>query len=914
MASLRRRPGDGHAKSKKGKAKSRKTKADRQGDDGLPESLWRVIESHRPSYLDNLPNSLLDVYDEFKGCGMFGNDRWKGGVYSLMVFAINGHKPYPRRASDSDRSKLSSIVTLMTNVEQEAVSSRKDVRVLLQIVEQARLQRTSVKDPFAWKFVHEYVESKYEAVNLRRSAQPEKRRVTSKSPDCTRSPKRGNTRQEVEQMMSKPYIPLEFYPANAPFVEETAFLYEPPQDVKELSPLPPPPPPPAIPQNLSDRWAYDGVDNRILRANFVGLPTIPEQHLSFLRITMQCDYIVVVCDGVLETDALTNPFVWTLEHIEAEFGAGNMYHKYRRSTRELANSQTFKEPDGYTYLLPKDYLRYLKLRQQADQADSADETRHKLTAFEFTCGCEECWNANGDLCPGHLIDDVRTVTLQMMNVELATSLHRFHEQFLRIFKLDQEILPGGDWCIMNAITPSSRPLTGPNLYISPAGGYTHINQDDHGSVDSEHLCLSGNHEVLILRRLPERHLANAVDILNNIVSGDYSLDEQATRKLKDMGYEPILCNLTAGQSVHINKGRWHVIRNSTRDVLPEDDSRNKLRNDIIKSLGNHADSICMSIAWKWNFVGADSAGINREVASMVAASQRCRQKEMKLLAPIGHAILQMGLYITNTHDLSGKPAGVDNDIVAFAPNERLSTVARGILPSLNWVALREVNSFERALAAANDRRTRSRQSRGHELVQARVPDIQRNPVNLTFDARGNDYFCRLCDAELPNCYFRCNGCESLRNDYIICIDCYVDGTYLNEQRRDAVSHRFHCGFLSGNVKGSCSKKCKSCNICKFGTCCSCRCHSDFTMHMRLATAAHVKQLVRDVATIAGDPIEHADATMIRLKYGADPGGSVYGELSQMVFDTDPVNSKNVSARESCVRGECGKKKYTGSKD
>jgi hypothetical protein len=63
---------------------------------------------------------------------------------------------------------------------------------------------------------------------------------------------------------------------------------------------------------------------------------------------------------------------------------------------------------------------------------------------------------------------------------------------------------------------------GPNLYICPPGGFTHIHQDGHGTVDSGHLCLSGYNEVVILRRLPERHKYNAVDILNRTVGGNFA--------------------------------------------------------------------------------------------------------------------------------------------------------------------------------------------------------------------------------------------------------------------------------------------------------------------------------------------------------------------------------------------------------
>ncbi len=55
----------------------------------------------------------------------------------------------------------------------------------------------------------------------------------------------------------------------------------------------------------------------------------------------------------------------------------------------------------------------------------------------------------------------------------------------------------------------------PNLYVTPPGAFTHFHQDGYGTVDSGHLCLSGYNEVVMLRRLDERHKKNALDILKS---------------------------------------------------------------------------------------------------------------------------------------------------------------------------------------------------------------------------------------------------------------------------------------------------------------------------------------------------------------------------------------------------------------
>ena len=51
------------------------------------------------------------------------------------------------------------------------------------------------------------------------------------------------------------------------------------------------------------------------------------------------------------------------------------------------------------------------------------------------------------------------------------------------------------------------------MYVTPPAAFTHFHQDGHGTVDSGHLCLSGYNEVVILRRLTERHKKHALMIL-----------------------------------------------------------------------------------------------------------------------------------------------------------------------------------------------------------------------------------------------------------------------------------------------------------------------------------------------------------------------------------------------------------------
>ncbi len=65
---------------------------------------------------------------------------------------------------------------------------------------------------------------------------------------------------------------------------------------------------------------------------------------------------------------------------------------------------------------------------------------------------------------------------------------------------------------------------GPNLYITPGGGFTHLHQDGHGTVDSGHTVLAGYNEVVMLRRLTERHKRNACSMVSGTMFGPTSYD------------------------------------------------------------------------------------------------------------------------------------------------------------------------------------------------------------------------------------------------------------------------------------------------------------------------------------------------------------------------------------------------------
>jgi len=61
---------------------------------------------------------------------------------------------------------------------------------------------------------------------------------------------------------------------------------------------------------------------------------------------------------------------------------------------------------------------------------------------------------------------------------------------------------------------------GPNMHVTPPGAFTHLHQDGNGTLDLAHFCLSGCNEVVMLRRLTERHKSHAISLLNRTVNYD----------------------------------------------------------------------------------------------------------------------------------------------------------------------------------------------------------------------------------------------------------------------------------------------------------------------------------------------------------------------------------------------------------
>mmetsp|Transcript_6307 Transcript_6307/g.12103 ORF Transcript_6307/g.12103 Transcript_6307/m.12103 type:complete len:145 (+) Transcript_6307:485-919(+) len=121
----------------------------------------------------------------------------------------------------------------------------------------------------------------------------------------------------------------------------------------------------------------------------------------------------------------------------------------------------------------------------------------------------------------------------------------------------------------------------------------------------------------------------------------------------------------------------------------------------------------------------------------------------------------------------------------------------------------------------------------------------------------------------------CDGCEELLNkDYNICVSCFSEGNHkcfsymhpFNKRRNTSINH---VGNMKLERKGaSCvcgnGPKCKS-KACGYCAGCSCRCHTNFTMHFRFMSIEDEVALLRSVEAAVGDNALPPDTTLTKLE-------------------------------------------------
>lgn len=193
--------------------------------------------------------------------------------------------------------------------------------------------------------------------------------------------------------------------------------------------------------------------------------------------------------------------------------------------------------------------------------------------------------------------------------------------------------------------------------------------------------------------------------------------------------------------------------------------------------------MCISVAWDWMNLGVTSAGINREVCTVLEGTILNKRNGVTSLAIPELSLLQMatfvpGKYVTDKHEnsfLCGLGKKSRRPRIYEPPKE---VVCEGILPSLHYVADQHIA----ALGCGANPST----AKGERVRIAEKPDAQENPALCPLDPYGNtDFDCKICRMELSNVYYHCDGCELLLNkDFNICRDCHA-------QKKFMINHQMH---------------------------------------------------------------------------------------------------------------------------
>jgi hypothetical protein len=272
------------------------------------------------------------------------------------------------------------------------------------------------------------------------------------------------------------------------------------------------------------------------------------------------------------------------------------------------------------------------------------------------------------------------------------------------------------------------------------------------------------------------------------------------------------------------------------------------------------------------FWGFDKEGINREVASTLECAALCRDNQCKSLAIPETVLLFTAMLLADGSEeedetksflscftkISRKQVGIDR-----------MEILTGIMPSLRYIQKRDKKAFE---CSKNENRGAIHQ--GIKLKMAGKPDAFHDPLTYPTDPYGCDYFCKLCNQELSNSYFHCNGCEVILNrDFNICSQCYIEGRYLRKIQTHPTSNKWyadvnHVGDAQKSLKSrACLCKAGLCRNCNEGYCkqCSCKCHKVFLNNFRFIDGTSVELVLEKCeARVSNSDVKYSRETEARL--------------------------------------------------
>ena len=335
------------------------------------------------------------------------------------------------------------------------------------------------------------------------------------------------TEKETPVQEEKPFERVKYEAIQDPnpyYIEEEAHLYHNPPipseytegvDPVDLQPIPHSQELPELPNTGKCHWSFDETQ-QILLADFS--PNQDSKHImdpideKFFLEMLERNDITVISEGLLSTQDLDSK-MWGLDYLNDVLGQ-EYYHKFRRfdTTKDKGGFEKCREVDKLYSMRVGDYIQYLIKRQKVLEENWVD------TSFAFT-------DHEGSLLT---IQNVGVSAIYLIDLDIIKLLPCLYSNFLESFRYPG-VLPGGALCMMNSVTSNARPFMGPNLYVTPPAAFTHFHQDGHGTVDSGHLCLNGYNEVVMLRRLTERHKKHALLVL----TGNHEELREAAKRQKE---------------------------------------------------------------------------------------------------------------------------------------------------------------------------------------------------------------------------------------------------------------------------------------------------------------------------------------------------------------------------------------------
>ena len=133
----------------------------------------------------------------------------------------------------------------------------------------------------------------------------------------------------------------------------------------------------------------------------------------------------------------------------------------------------------------------------------------------------------------------------------------------------------------------------------------------------------------------------------------------------------------------------------------------------------------------------------------------------------------------------------------------------------------------------------------------------------------------ICNQELSNSYFHCNGCEVVLNrDFNICSQCYSEDRYLTRIQIHPTSNKWysdvnHVGDTENwNKSRGCPCKAGMCRNCSDSYCklCSCKCHKVFINQFRYIDQSSFEDVLKKCeAKVAGVEVTYTRETLARLQ-------------------------------------------------